>query len=403
MTMARSTATHRVTATGNIVVDGPLDDTPTGAAILPARAYTDQSVLDLENDRIFSSGWSWLGFEHWVAEPGAVHPVRVGGKPLLMVKDRAGEIRVFHNACRHRGMALTEEPIQVQRRIQCAYHCWSYALDGALAAAPFVNRERGGRVEPALAESLGLLEVPSKRWAGMVFVDLWTGPGGHEPFEEALGPLIERWDHVDFDRLHLAEEREFDIGVNWKLIVENFLDFYHLPFVHPQVGPVASSLDVDDVALSANILGGTYPRGALGKAQKTEDSLPFLGDVPADRVAGQDIFCVFPNALLFLEADWFQVIGFEPISPTRTIEHMAVFVDHSASGEDYGAARKKLGEVLFGVNEQDLPILYKLQAGRRSPGSDATNLMPGWDQITAMFQIRVAEQMADGLRGTTET
>jgi choline monooxygenase len=382
----------RVTASGNIIGAGPLSDVPSGQAILPAAAYTDQAVFDREQDRVFASGWSWAGFEHWVSAPGAVHPIRVGGRPLLMIRGDDDEIRVFHNSCRHRGMALTEEPIQVRKRIQCAYHCWAYNLDGELAAAPYFRRERKGVVDPDVRERLGLLPVRSHRWAGMVFVDLRSEG---EDFSDAIAPLTERWDHVDFSRLHLAEEREFDIGVNWKLVVENFLDFYHLPFIHPQVGPVSSSLDVDDVMLGDGIMGGTYPRGAVGKAQKTEDSLPFLGDVPADRVAGQDIFCVFPNALLFLEADWFQVIGFEPTSPTRTVEHMAIFVDSSAAGEDFGAARKKLSQVLFDVNEQDLPILYKLQEGRRSPGSDAVNLLSYWDQITALFQTHVATRMAD--------
>lgn len=394
MTTTQPAATDRISGSGNVITAGPLSDVPSGRSILPAAAYTDQSVFDLEKDRVFASGWSWAGFVHWVSEPGAIRPIHVGGRPLLMIRGEDDEIRVFHNSCRHRGMALTEEPITVQKRIQCAYHCWSYNLDGALAAAPYFRRERRGAVDPEIREHLGLLPVASYCWAGMVFVDLRSNSAEFGDFTDAIAPLVDRWDHVDFSRLHLAEEREFDIGVNWKLIVENFLDFYHLPFIHPQVGPVASSLDIDDVVLGEAIMGGTYPRGAVGKAQKTEDSLPFLGDVPDDRVAGQDIFCVFPNALLFLEADWFQVIGFEAKSPTRTVEHMAIFVDSSAASEDYAAARKKLGQVLFEVNEQDLPILYKLQEGRRSPGSDATNLVSYWDQITALFQTHVAQRMS---------
>lgn len=395
MTTTQPVGFDRTSGSGNIISAGPLADMPSGRSILPAGSYTDQVVFDLEKDRIFASGWTWAGFEHWVSGVGAIKPIHVGGRPLLMVRGEDSEIRVFHNSCRHRGMALTDEPITVRKRIQCAYHCWSYNLDGDLAAAPFFHRERGGTLEPDVRERLGLLQVASYTWAGMVFVDLRPAAAEPDEFVDAIAPLTRRWDHVNFSRLHLAEEREFDIGVNWKLIVENFLDFYHLPFIHPQVGPVSSSLDIDDVVLGEAIMGGTYPRGAVGKAQKTEDSLPFLGDVPADRVAGQDIFCVFPNALLFLEADWFQVIGFEPVSPDRTVEHMAIFVDSSASGEDFAAARKKLGQVLFEVNEQDLPILYKLQEGRRSPGSNATNLVSYWDQITALFQTHVASKMRE--------
>jgi choline monooxygenase len=381
--------TVRTTAAGNEIAGGPLEDVPSGRAILPARAYTGQAEFEHEQQAIFSSGWVWLGYEHWVPDSGDVRPLNIGGNPLLLVRDDDGGIRVFHNSCRHRGMALTEEPIQVTQRIQCAYHCWSFNLDGSLAAAPYYKRERRTQPDTEVKDKLGLLPVRTAVWAGMVFVDLG---GDGEDFGELVAPLVERWDHVDLGRLSLAEERRFDIDANWKLVVENFLDFYHLPFIHPQVGPVAASLDVDDVVLSGHIVGGSYPRGAAGKAKKTDEQLPFLGEVPAERIERQDIFCVFPNALVFLEADWFQVIGYEPLGPGLTREHMAVFVDQAAAGEEFGAARKALAEVLFEVNEQDMPILHKLQIGRQSPGSDYTNLVSYWDQITAHFQSIVARK-----------
>jgi len=387
----------RTTSLGNVVVDGPLPDLPDGRALLPARAYTGAAEFALEQNRLFSAGWVWAGYAHWVAEPGAVHPITIAGRPLLLIRGDDDRIRVFHNACRHRGMALIEEPLVVHRRLQCAYHCWSYRLDGSLATAPYYGRERGAKVEPEAAATLGLLPVASHVWAGMVFVDLSasdTDPAVcARDFGERLAPLLTRWAHIDFGRLHLAGERRYEVDANWKLVVENFLDFYHLPFVHPQVGPVTASLDVDDVALHPDIMGGSYPRGAIGKADKTDRSLPWLGEVPADRLEQQDIFCVFPNALLFLEADWFQVIGYHPLAPDRTVEHMAIFVDSGAAGAEFGPAREQLTEVLWQVNEQDLPILHRLQAGRHSPAADATNLVSHWDQITALFQQRVAARM----------
>jgi choline monooxygenase len=388
-----------VTATGNQVLPGPLSSDTTGHALIPARAYSGPAEYALEQERIFSSGWVWAGYAHWVDEPGMVHPVDIGGKPLLIIRGDDDQIRVFHNSCRHRGMAMTDEPVKVRKRIQCAYHCWSYNLDGSLHATPYFTRERT-RAVPDGAEHLGLLPVASQVWAGMVFVNLAlerAEAGGTDQidadFAAMLAPILARWDHVDFNRIHLAEERRFDIAVNWKLVVENFLDFYHLPFIHPQVGPVSASLDVDDVRLADHILGGCYPHGAAGKAAKTDEALPFLGDVPPARTESQDIFCVFPNALLFLESDWFQVIGFDAAGPERTVEHMAVFVDETATGERFSTERKRLTDILFEVNEQDMPILHKLQSGRRSPAADRTNLVTHWDQVTAMFQKLVSAKV----------
>ncbi|MCX4097022.1 aromatic ring-hydroxylating oxygenase subunit alpha [Nocardia sp. alder85J] len=382
--------------TGNRIAAGPLAEPPSGRSLLPARAYTGTPEFEAEQHLVFATGWVWAGYAHWLAVPGAVHPVTVAGQPLLLVRDEQDRIRVFHNSCRHRGMTLTEEPTVVRKRIQCAYHCWSFALDGTLCAAPYYGRSKGSAVDPELGERLRLLPVAAQVWAGLVFVNLAATETDPEvcaaEFTAQLRPLLDRWSHIDFDRLHLVEERRFDIEANWKLVVENFLDFYHLPFIHPQVGPVAASLDIDDLVLRPDIVGGSYPRGAVGKADKTERRLPWLGDVPADRTERQDIFCVFPNALLFLEADWFQVIGFDPLAPDRTVEHMAVFVDRTAAAAEYTATRTQLARALFAVNEQDLPILRRLQAGRHSPAADATNLVAAWDQITALFQQRVADR-----------
>ena len=146
--------------------------------------------------------------------------------------------------------------------------------------------------------------------------------------------------------------------------------------------------------LDARIIGGTYPRGAAGKAAKTDAPLPTFGDVPQVVRDRQDIFCVFPNALVFIEADWFQVIAFEPVAADRTAEHMAVFVDRDAMGDEMIPARRALADVLFGVNDQDVPVLRRLQAGRRSTVADRNHLVPHWDQITARFQLLVAAAMA---------
>ena len=369
---------------------GPLDGRPIGAPILPAAAYTDPAVFAAERRAVFTDSWIWVGFEHWVPEPGTSHPISVAGRPLLLTRDRAGELHVFHNVCRHRGVVLSDAP-STRKRLTCPYHAWSFELDGALCGAPYWDRTRGSRPDEESRAALGLIPVRHATWAGMVFACLG------EPavdIDELLAPLRERWAPVDLTRLHLAGERRYDIGANWKLVVENFLDFYHLPFVHPQVGPADAALDIDDVVLADRVLGGSYPRGAAGKARKTEEALPTFGDVPAELRDRQDIFCVFPNALVFLEADWFQVIGFEPVEVGRTVEHMAVFTDSAAADVRYGAALASLRDVLFEVNSQDVPVLERLQRGRASEAADRLHMMPAWDQIGARFQTLVANLLA---------
>ena len=368
---------------------GPLTGREIGTSILPATAYTDQAVFAAERSAIFERRWVWAGFTHWVPTPGSSHPVTVAGRPLLLTRDQTGTLRVFHNICRHRGMVLAEEP-STRRRLRCPYHAWTFDVDGSLCGAPYWDRTRGSAPDDQSRAALALLPVRHAEWAGMVLVCLGEPDRGAE---EVLAPLRERWAPIDLSRLALAGEERYEIGTNWKLVVENFLDFYHLPFVHPQVGPAAAALDVDDVVLAEDILGGCYPRGAAGKAAKTGTPLPTFGQVPAALRDRQDIFCVFPNALVFLESDWLQVIGFEPLAADRTVEHLAIFVDAAATGDEYAEARKRLCMVLFEVNDQDVPILERLQRGRSSAAADRNHLLPQWDQVTGRFQLLVASAL----------
>jgi choline monooxygenase len=374
---------------------GPLTDRPAGRSILPASAYTDQNVFDTEMREIFERRWVWAGFEHWVAEAGSSRPINVAGRPLLLIRDKKGTLRVFHNICRHRGIVLSEEP-STRGRLRCPYHFWTYDLDGSLCGTPYFDRSKASSPDEETRSQLGLLPVQHIVWAGMVLVHLGTP---ETSADELLAPLRERWAGIDLAGLHNTAERRYEIDANWKLVVENFLDFYHLPMVHPQVGSAAAALDVDDLVLSPEIVGACYPHGAngkaTGKAAKTAVPLPLLGAVPPALRDRQDIFCVFPNALVFLEADWFQVIGFEPAAPDRTVEHMAIFVDRAADAAEYAEARASLSKVLFEVNDQDLPILAALQRGRRSLAANRNHLVPHWDQITARFQHLVADALGD--------
>jgi choline monooxygenase len=393
--------------TGNRIARGPLTEGGSARTILPGSAYTDQDWFSAELDAVYHRGWVWAGYSHWVPEPGSVRPITAAGQPLLLTRDADGTLHVFHNLCRHRGLLLTEDtPDCPLRRLRCPYHSWTFGLDGELCAAPFWDRTRQGRPSEEERRALGLLPVRHAEWAGMVLVRLDGDVVGADRADgspdggtdDLLAALQERWQGTDLTRLHPAGERRYEIRANWKLVVENFLDFYHLPFIHPQVGPASISLDVDDVVLSPDLLGGCYPRGRAAKPSKTDgtEDLPLLGEVPERALSRQDLFCVFPNALVFLEADWFQVIGLEPLAPDLTVEHFAVLVHDTAAGPRYAGAREKVFQVLTEVNDQDVPILENLQRARRSPAADRTRLLPAWDQITARFQQRVADAVRRG-------
>ena len=106
---------------------------------LPNDHYISDSVFEEEKVAILFNNWSAIGFGKDIPEGGDTKPINFVDMPLLMVRDKNGEINVFQNTCRHRGMILVEEPTNITGMIRCPYHSWSYSLNGDLCATPMVG------------------------------------------------------------------------------------------------------------------------------------------------------------------------------------------------------------------------------------------------------------------------
>src|SRR5229473_659035 len=160
------------------------------ARALPPAAYVDADFFALERKLVFHRNWIGIAFGHDIPAPGDAMPVEAAGLPLILVRDRAGEVRAFHNVCRHRGSALLSEPVKGQPTLRCPYHGWAYGLDGRLRATPLWDGQRVAAQGALDRGSLGLATVRCGVWADVVFVDL---SGTAPPLAEFVRPLAARW------------------------------------------------------------------------------------------------------------------------------------------------------------------------------------------------------------------
>jgi choline monooxygenase len=199
--------------------------TASDARTLPYAWYSDEEVLRRERRLIFARSWQYAGRADQVAGPGSYLSTDAGGIPLLVTRDRAGELRAFLNVCRHRGAVLTEG-FGSRETIQCHYHAWTYGLDGSLRAAPRADREPD--FEP---DSLSLLPASVGVWGPFLFAN--PDPDA-EPLSDWLGelPAILARD-LDLDAVAFHSRVEFGSNANWKVVTENFLECYHCPTAHP--------------------------------------------------------------------------------------------------------------------------------------------------------------------------
>ena len=359
---------------------------------LPNPFYVDQSVFEEEKKRVFFRNWAGLGFAKDVPEPGDALPIGFLGQPLVMVRDKDGTLRVFQNICRHRGMILIEKPGKIQRAIRCPYHSWCYELDGRLRTTPHVGGPGTNRHDDIKREDLGLIEVRSHEWLGVVFVNV---DGQAPAFEEYAAEACARWS--EYDRpLHFSPDSEFTLEVasNWKLAVENYCESYHLPWVHPGLNSYSRLEDHYHIEESGKFSGqGTM----VYRPMLSDDGrrFPEFPDLAEKWNEGAEYISLYPNVLLGVHKDHTFAIVLEPVAIDRTVEHVAIFyADATVLGDTYAGMRQKNATMWKDVFVEDIFVVEGMQKGRHASGFDGGKFSPVMDSPTHMFHHWVASQIA---------
>lgn len=359
---------------------------------LPNAWYTDPGLARREHEALFFSTWAGLGFAADIPEPGDARPVDFLGQPLLLLRDREGGVRVFQNICRHRGMILVAEPTRISRAIRCPYHSWCYELDGRLRTTPHVGGPGTNRHDAIRREELGLLEVRSHVWMGVVWINL---DGSAPAFEEHAADLMARW--AEFDRpLHFAPDGAFalDVATNWKLAVENYAESYHLPWVHPGLNSYSRLEDHYHIEAPGQFSGQgtTVYRPMLSADGRRFPDFPGLGEKWRE---GAEYVALYPNVLLGVHRDHTFAILLEPQGIDRTRERVAIFyADAAVTGEDWAPMRRRNAEMWKEVFVEDISVVEGMQKGRHAMGFDGGRFSPVMDSPTHCFHAWVAERLA---------
>ena len=207
------------------------------AHTLPADFYRRSAYFEAVSERVLARTWQYAGDSTAADKPGAVHPFTllpgVLDEPLLWSMDRQGRRHCLSNVCTHRGKIVVERA-GVQRRLTCGYHGRCFALDGTFLRMPAFDEVDGF---PSPADDLP--RVPFSEWIGLFFVALDPAL----PFEEMTRPIRERVSFLPLDTLAYDEaaSRDYHVAANWALYCDNYLEGFHIPFVHPALN---QALDV---------------------------------------------------------------------------------------------------------------------------------------------------------------
>lgn len=198
----------------------------TAPETLNAALYRGPAQYEAERHRIFARSWLLVAHASQLEGTGAYVAVAVAGFPLIVVRGEDGTLRAFHNVCRHRAGPLAEDGEgRCEGQLVCRYHGWRYALDGRLA-----NARDFGPAEGFDPRDFGLFAVACEMWRGFVFVNMDKDAG---PLSATVATLDARTSDLPLESFRFARRTTHDLACNWKNYVENYLEGYHVPLVHP--------------------------------------------------------------------------------------------------------------------------------------------------------------------------
>ena len=342
---------------------------------LPPQAYASEAFFALENEKLFPSAWVFAGFAHELAAAGDVVPVTVAGQPLILVRDRDGAIRAFHNVCRHRCALLVDAPGNVGRVITCPYHAWAYGLDGALRATPhFAGPD--SHDHPGLdRRRMGLKPVRSAVWQDWIFINL---SGTAADFEDFIAPIARRLE--DLNLAQMTPVATLDLGevkTNWKFLMENFIEPYHVQFVHKTT--TEQPLTDHSTFIDGHCLGSTVEISAK------DDGGAGQGGPLTLAVDSWDL-TLFPNFVLGrYHPDEIGVHLNVPRAADRTRQRRVIY--HTGEGALAAETVDGLAQLWRKVHEEDHEVCERLQRGRASEvAGDGGVLSPHWEDSLQRFQ-----------------
>jgi len=367
------------------------------AKTLPSSWYVAPEFHRVDRHWVFARTWQYVGAAASIAEPGSSMRLRVAGEPLLVVRDADGSLRGFFDVCRHRGGPLVVKG-EKSFVLKCRYHGWTYRLDGTLRGVP-----KWDRVELFDACDHGLVPVEVREWQGLVFVR--TGIPGDPPrkpdaekpdageldaekpdageLDATLAGIAERAGENRIDRKRFCRRVEYAIGCNWKVYVDNYLEGYHLPHVHPELCDL-----LDYQAYATEVRGSWSLQASPIRAEEN-----FYGDGEGEAL----YWFVFPNFMINLLPGRLQTNAVLPDGPDRC----RVLFDYYYDDVESESARRRIEEDVAYANrvqEEDIEICERVQEGLGSVAYDRGRLSVECETAVHHFQDRLKAAYREGAR-----
>lgn len=332
---------------------------------LPPPYYWDAKLFEQEKRNVFAKCWRYAGHQTELPNPGDYMTMKVADESIFIMRGKDGQLRAFHNVCQHRAAELLQGRGTVKNFVTCPYHAWSYDHTGCLRAA--INSENVAGFDKS---NYSLSPVRLEVWLGFVFVNL--DPQA-EPLSVAgaeLEALMRRF-CPEIDRMKLVDRVEYAVKCNWKTVVDNFIESYHLSLSGPAHKAFTDLVDCRDFKVTTHPGGRFYkyfwsshfaPPGPNKNAAYDYEDGRKLGN-------NNDFLSIhmFPDIgfVLFPGADMLVAFMLPPEGPEATAEIMAYYTIDGSMDED---TKKGINYFSYVLGPEDNDLVERVQRGLRSKG-----------------------------------
>lgn len=338
--------------------DYPLTNDLALAETLPSRWYTEPPFLELEKEKLFWRTWQPVGRTDMVARAGDFFTCEVMGEPLVVTRGKDEQLRAFFNVCKHRAGPVAKGRGN-RKSLQCAYHGWTYSLDGQLLNAP----EFEG-VQQWQKEAVCLEPVAAAAWGPFVFVNL---DPACPPFAHYYGQIMQEVAQTGFqiDQMSLIERRDYLVNCNWKVYIDNYLEGYHIPIAHPAL---FRELEYDEYRVD------TYRYHSFQHApfRPASNNPAHDADRRFLRTEAEEqalYYWMFPNVMLNFYPDNLQINIIIPLDHERTLTVFEWYFEQPGSGPGWESMQQSIA-FSDQVQKEDIEICETVQKGLRSRAYD---------------------------------
>lgn len=347
------------------------------AETIPSSWYHSEAMLEFEKEALFSSYWQYACHESELSKPGDMHTLEVAENPLLLVRDE-GQINAFYNVCRHRG-----GPVSVKKGttsvLQCQYHGWTYLLDGSLRGVPQFRK-----VDLFDKKDFGLKPVKMQNWEGLFFVSL---KDDIRPVNEFLEGITDQISPIKLSEFEFVESQSYIIDCNWKVYVDNFLEGYHIPIVHPELAKLLDYREYQtDTSDWYSLQHSPIKNG--NNLYKSKNGKAFY-------------YFIFPNIMLNILPGRLQTNVIRPLTPAKTEVIFSYYYKDPEKAHEDGIIEDDI-KYSHHIQLEDIEICELVQKGLQSKAYDKGRFSVEREKGVYHFQSLLKQELVDALQISTE-